>query len=248
MSISPAATTAAPENGKLQIRQNATKHGIFSSIALLAHEDRQSFDALLHSYLKEHKPSTATEFFYVQEMADAGWRLNRIRHYSVLIQEKRLATIEKSEPSDPQADAAESFYQLAENSKSLHTLLRYEIQFRRQFDRSLNQLLKLRSTIDSIHAKASAEWNELLAAHLNAPTPGELQPPLPPSSQPLPPEAPPIEKLRNEKLQNEPKPADAIPPATRPIGRNTLCPCESGRKFKACCGRNAPPILHSQAA
>jgi hypothetical protein len=26
-------------------------------------------------------------------------------------------------------------------------------------------------------------------------------------------------------------------------GRNSLCPCKSGQKYKRCCGRNAPPIL-----
>jgi len=27
--------------------------------------------------------------------------------------------------------------------------------------------------------------------------------------------------------------------------RNAPCPCGSGQKFKRCCGRNAPPVLHS---
>jgi hypothetical protein len=31
------------------------------------------------------------------------------------------------------------------------------------------------------------------------------------------------------------------------IGRNMLCPCHSGQKYKRCCGRNAPAILHQAA-
>jgi uncharacterized protein len=28
------------------------------------------------------------------------------------------------------------------------------------------------------------------------------------------------------------------------IGRNALCPCGSGRKFKKCCGSGTPSLLH----
>jgi hypothetical protein len=30
-------------------------------------------------------------------------------------------------------------------------------------------------------------------------------------------------------------------------GRNAPCPCHSGQKYKRCCGRNAPAILHQAA-
>ncbi|MFN7937095.1 MAG: SEC-C metal-binding domain-containing protein [Bryobacteraceae bacterium] len=30
--------------------------------------------------------------------------------------------------------------------------------------------------------------------------------------------------------------------------RNAQCPCGSGKKFKRCCGHNAPPVLNTQAA
>ena len=28
------------------------------------------------------------------------------------------------------------------------------------------------------------------------------------------------------------------------IARNSLCPCGTGEKYKRCCGKNAPPVLH----
>ncbi|MBL8295267.1 MAG: SEC-C domain-containing protein [Bryobacterales bacterium] len=35
-------------------------------------------------------------------------------------------------------------------------------------------------------------------------------------------------------------------PAPRPtVGRNSPCPCGSGKKYKRCCGVNAPPILYA---
>ncbi len=41
---------------------------------------------------------------------------------------------------------------------------------------------------------------------------------------------------------SQPKPA---PPQTP---RNAKCPCGSGVKFKRCCGKDAPPVLHNNAA
>ncbi len=34
---------------------------------------------------------------------------------------------------------------------------------------------------------------------------------------------------------------------TQSIPRNAPCPCASGEKYKRCCGRNAPPVLHLAA-
>ena len=36
-------------------------------------------------------------------------------------------------------------------------------------------------------------------------------------------------------------------PAMVEIARNASCPCNSGQKYKRCCGRNAPAVLHAAA-
>jgi len=41
-----------------------------------------------------------------------------------------------------------------------------------------------------------------------------------------------INRVRNE-----------IPPPFQQVGRNSPCPCGSGKKYKRCCGVSAPPIL-----
>ena len=45
---------------------------------------------------------------------------------------------------------------------------------------------------------------------------------------------------RTPAVQNEPIASAAIP-------RSAPCPCGSGRKFKRCCGQNAPALLHCPA-
>lgn len=39
----------------------------------------------------------------------------------------------------------------------------------------------------------------------------------------------------------------AVNPVQPEIPRKAPCPCGSGEKFKRCCGKDAPPVLHSTA-
>jgi uncharacterized protein YecA (UPF0149 family) len=45
---------------------------------------------------------------------------------------------------------------------------------------------------------------------------------------------PPMETFVTEQTRSQPK---ATP-------RNAQCPCGSGQKYKRCCGKNAPAVLH----
>ena len=48
--------------------------------------------------------------------------------------------------------------------------------------------------------------------------------------------------------KSEPTPPKSTPPPTKqthsPIPRNSLCPCNSGQKYKRCCGKGTPPVLN----
>ncbi len=41
--------------------------------------------------------------------------------------------------------------------------------------------------------------------------------------------------------------SDTFSDSVKQIPRGAPCPCGSGRKYKRCCGRNAPPVLHRPA-
>ena len=150
MPISEAHSNAARENGKLghgpssdqgkqRSSQNARTHSPFASIVFLPTEDQQTFQQLLDAFLTEHCPKTPTELRYVREMADAEFRLARVRTHAVEIQTKAMNQFKDSE--QPASDA---FEHLAENGKSLQLLMRYERMFQRQFDNALKTLLDLR--------------------------------------------------------------------------------------------------------
>jgi len=56
---------------------------------------------------------------------------------------------------------------------------------------------------------------------------------LPETSEPEPGPAPAAEA---------PRPAANVIEMRPPVARNALCPCNSGEKYKRCCGRFAPPL------
>ncbi len=152
MSLSQAHSDAARQNGalsqgpvtaqgKAHSSQNAHKHNLLGSTRLLTGEDRAEYEAIAQAFLVEYQPATATERYCVSEMIDAVFRLQRVRSYAATIQENRMAAISETPDMDV---AAQAFDQLANEGPSLALLLRYESQFRRQFDKSLQTLLDLR--------------------------------------------------------------------------------------------------------
>lgn len=185
MSVSAAHAAAARQNGKLsqgpatpsgkaRSSQNARKHNLLGSIALLSCEDRAEFDLLAAAFLDEYQPETPTEIRFVREMADAEFRLQRVRQHTASIQQARMQKISETPDND---DAAEAFRQLAEEGPALALLLRYENQFHRQFEKALQMLLdfRLRSRTDkekikSAYADAYVELAEDLV-NLPMPTP-----------------------------------------------------------------------------
>lgn len=216
---SPARAAAAQRNGALSngpvtaqgksaSSQNARKHNIFTSTDLLPHEDREELAALAQELEEEYAPQTATERIYLAEMIDAMWRLRRTRQTACILQTRRMEAL----PPDmnPHDAAAEAFRQLADTSKSLELLRRYEAQFRRQFDNSLKSLLehRRRRELDreTIARRTDEALCQALEAHIMAPIPNY------PPSDPQNPQSP--------FCKNEPKPPATAFPGPIPVATN----------------------------
>jgi len=58
---------------------NALSHGLTSNKVVLPGEDAAQFEHLRRSLFEEHRPATPTETLLVEEMAQAHWRLERVR-------------------------------------------------------------------------------------------------------------------------------------------------------------------------
>ncbi len=101
--------------------RNAVRHGLASGQLLIPGEDPAAFDALLHDFLEEHQPATATEELLVKEMAQSHWLTQRAL---------RLQN--------------QCFTPDGVNEKQLAFFLRYQTTHERAFYKALNTLLKLK--------------------------------------------------------------------------------------------------------
>jgi hypothetical protein len=238
--------------GKARSSQNARKHGFFTQTALLFYEAPEDFVALRDSYIDEYQPQSPTEMHFVMEMANARFRLRRVRGMEAdLIQ----ILITRELPSRSLSNGemqAQAFRTLADTSHALHLLQRYEVMFRRQYERALRMLWehrdrqrelsapattsrrRRRNTFPDFPASPAAGFPSALAEGCIPTVPGStphsangcIPTVPPPAPQTLSLQPPP--KPEKAILRNEPKPAPARAlPATRPISCRTSARLQS---------------------
>jgi hypothetical protein len=113
----------------------------FAQTALLHYEEPAEFEALRNAYLDEHQPESPTEHYFINEMANAQWRLRRIRLIESDLIRIRLST----DPTiDDQAAQAEAVRLAADKTKALQFILRHEAALRRQYERALKMFWECR--------------------------------------------------------------------------------------------------------
>jgi hypothetical protein len=132
--------------GKLASSRNAMKHGILSSIVLLPGEDPESFEADAQDLFDEHKPVGPTEQEFVEMMIVARWRRTRIWMMEKTCMAGQLMReyhqAQEPKPSLTTATAL-AFVTMADNSRTLDLLNRYESRYDRQYFRAHRRLLEV---------------------------------------------------------------------------------------------------------
>jgi hypothetical protein len=120
--------------GKSASSLNNLRHGFRSQSVLLPGDDAAEYAALLDE-LSAHFPTRdLSELRCVREMADAEWRLRRVRLQQEIILSAKIAELAVDHPSATpallQVLAAEAL------TRELAACLRYESKFERQYDRA----------------------------------------------------------------------------------------------------------------
>lgn len=120
--------------GKRNSSHNAIRHALLAKSIVLGEEDHEAFLRLLNSFRTTLAPINPVADAIVEGMAVSLWR------------QKRLWAIESSgfreqiekESADllPSLRAAHAFRDLADTSRALYLLDRYETRFERQFNRA----------------------------------------------------------------------------------------------------------------
>jgi hypothetical protein len=190
---------------------------------LLPGDDPAEYQALLDE-LRDHFPCLdLTDDRFVREMANAEWRLRRIRQHQETLLTEACCEIAAADPTlDPIQVQARAYDHLLSKSSTLAVLLRYQTKFERQYDR------------------AYRGWCAYVIQRQRQAVRSVSQPPPPQDSiAALPPEI--LKRYRHLLPPNMILPDEPNPPAQTP--RNAPCPCGSGAKYKRCCGRNAAPVM-----
>jgi hypothetical protein len=138
-------------DGKTRSPQNAPRHGLTANFTVQLDESQEEFETFLDAYVHRFQPADAVELDLVQTMAIARWRLRRIATLEGALFENKLMLSEEPiaeefEDLDGANRLAWVFDKLAEESKALTLLMRYETSQNRLYERAAKQLAGLQST------------------------------------------------------------------------------------------------------
>ena len=214
------------ESGKARSSRNALTMGLYTRTDYVKPEERDLYKEFCETMYSELCPASLLEETLVSEITGASWRLRR-------------------------CDAADAGLDLFDEATDK---LRRSVERARSaassiLHRGINQLRKLQT--GRAPRAVSAPALELASNCITAP---DRMPDLDLLTQP------PAEFLEDldavlaeyAALGSNCKPSAAPAPALgsncKPAPqtpRSAPCPCGSREKFKRCCGRNAPPVLHA---
>jgi len=136
--------------GKKKSSRNALRHGCTAGhTILLACEDRGDFNRMRKDYDAMYKPVTLEEQNLVDEMFATAWRLRRATTIETALIDLEVVTEEpklkaRFDTVDGGILLASAFRSLADESRSLALVLRYEARLRRIHQQNYDMLLRLR--------------------------------------------------------------------------------------------------------
>jgi hypothetical protein len=136
--------------GRATAAKNAAKHNMCSKALVLTMEDEEKFAEHQQTYFDQFQPEGEIEFGLVTDMVVAKWRTWRLWTLETALydvqMDKQMKMIDDTFKSiDETTRCAIAFQTLADESKALSLLLRYETSMRRMHEKALATLMKLQT-------------------------------------------------------------------------------------------------------
>ena len=131
---------------KIGQSQNAVKHGITSSkMFVLQNESPEQWEEMLAGCVEEFQPATPFEERLVEEIAFAKWRLRRAwiaenALYDTEMDDGADAFAAKYKQADEGVRQGTAFRSMADSSKALALVMRYESRLDRAYKRAIKTL------------------------------------------------------------------------------------------------------------
>jgi hypothetical protein len=134
--------------GRAASARNAIRHSMCSKTLVLTMEDEEKFAEHQKAYFDEFQPEGEIEFGLVTDMVVAKWRTWRLWTLETALydvqMDKQMKMIDDTFKSiDETTRCAIAFQTLADESKALSLLMRYETSMRRMHEKALASLMKL---------------------------------------------------------------------------------------------------------
>ena len=165
-------TGPVTEEGKSASSHNNLRHGFRSQTVLLPGDDPAEYEALLTELNDHFVPRDLTEERFIREMADADWRLRRVREHLESAMTRHMAALSLVHPDlSPRELQSVAIETLGETGTSYATWLRYETKFERQYDRAFKGWS---SCQDRARTIANKELDLEIKSTLYAPCPDGL--------------------------------------------------------------------------
>jgi hypothetical protein len=136
--------------GRARSSQNSIKHGLSSSVVVLAGESRQDFESMLAGFTDTLSPQSEIERELVFEMAACLWRLRRASRLEVVLLDTEIAKLQNEPGNELGADAAlaTAFMNLVAKGGPLAKLHTHESRLRRAYDKAAAELERLQAPVD----------------------------------------------------------------------------------------------------
>jgi hypothetical protein len=142
-------TGPATDAGKSKAKFNALKHGMTAQVAVLPHEDAQSYEQLRQALIEDYQPGGAGEETLVELVAVNYWRLLRARRLETASLNLQVRTVKRrhglnTAPSmDDDGSLAAAF---ADPTDTLRNLDRYQSGIERAYLRAVEALRRAQSS------------------------------------------------------------------------------------------------------
>ncbi len=177
--------------GKAISSRNALRHGNTAQSVLLTSEDHAAFNQLADAFYHRFQPADDVEREIVNEMIVALWHRRRDRSALAALLDHEMdhqtETVDsKYTPIDHATRYALALRALADQSRSLHLMNRYENTHRLTFHRSLGALRTIKNYETNPEDSEPIDPVELETQETNPPNPSQPEPPGPIDAAPNP--------------------------------------------------------------
>ena len=219
----------SPE-GKATSSRNAISHGLTARHAVLPTENVADYEEFVADLIDQYRPGNRLHHALVKDFANVTWRLRRVHVIEAQTLNREMLAIAE-EPENAQRDSyviLSMAYERLIERKVITNLHAQECRLNSRMYKILNQLTGIEQIRQRHAANRPAPYQFPTAP---TPTPPQQQQP---EAAPEPEE---IEICKSEPIHVVPQP-----------GRNEICPCASGLKFKRCCLNRPNPAKTLAAA